>query len=138
MLRGSACAVFYLAVAFCPIPVSSLACGPTSILIRGRAENAPSGGSVSVKLVYEKGKVGESDRLLLDGATFRTRIQLSTFPHMKCARQPLQAVIALIDGEEEIDRVTLSVSQDFTLADPAELVTRHDVLLRGKKETRTH
>lgn len=87
MLRGSACAVFFLAVAFCPIPVSSLACGPTSILIRGRAENGPSGGSVSVKLVYEKGKVGESDRLLLDGATFRTRIQFSTFPHLKCARQ---------------------------------------------------
>lgn len=41
-------------------------------------------------------------------------------------------------GEEEIDRVTLSFSQDFTLADPAELVTRHDVLLRDKKETRTH
>ena len=133
MPRGhSLVAALLLAIILCSTVASGQRCGPKSIFVRGRAESAPSDSSVSVKLVYEHGKVGESDHLLLDGGSFRPRIQFSTLRYGGCARQPLHVIVALLNGDQEIDQVTLNVPQDFNRADPSELATKEDVILRGK------
>jgi hypothetical protein len=136
------CASFLLATAILLCPPISAGCGPKSIFVQGRVENAHAESSVTVELMYEHGQVGESDRLLLDGPSFRTRITFSSQSRSvdlmghalgKCARKPSRVIVVLMDGDQEIDRVTLRVPQDFTLADSSELATRQDVILNGVK-----
>jgi hypothetical protein len=136
-----------LARPFLLVPLAALllvpslfACGTKTILVQGRVENAPRAPSVTVELVYERGQVGESDRLELEGASFRTRVPFPTQNHSvdvmghslgKCGRMPKSVVVVLLEGDEEIDRVTLNVARDLKYADPSELAVRNEVVLHG-------
>jgi hypothetical protein len=124
------------------VPSLLAGCGTKSIYIQGRVENAPPESSVSVELVYEHGKVGESDRLILDSSLFRTRVPFSTqnrsvdfMGHAlaKCGRMPARVMVVLMGGDDEIDRVTLNVARDFKPTDSSELSVREDVVLHGRK-----
>jgi len=118
------------------------ACGVRTILVQGRAEDVLHDGSVAVELIYEEGKMGESDRVIFEGTSFRTRIPFSTknsstsvlgHPVSKCKRMPTSVAVVLLEGEQEVDRVTLSVAKDFTAADATELAVRSAVVLHGTK-----
>jgi len=118
------------------------ACGVRTILVQGRAEDVLHDGSVTVELIYEEGEVGESDRLIFEGTSFRTRIPFSTrsssneiLGHAlaKCKRAPTSVAVVLLEGDQEVDRVTLSVAKDFISADPTELAVRSAVVLHGTK-----
>ena len=110
--------------------------------MQGRAEDVLREGSVVVELIYEQGKMGESDRIIFEGSSFRTRIPFSTQnsstevlgrPLGKCKRMPTSVAVVLLEGEQEVDRVTLSVAKDFTTADATELAVRSAVVLHGTK-----
>ena len=118
------------------------ACGIRTILVQGRAEDVLHDGSVTVELIYEDGKVGESDSLIFEGTAFRTRIPFSTRSNSnevlghawsKCKRTPTSVAVVLLEGDQEVDRVTLSVAKDFISADPTELAVRSSVVLHGTK-----
>jgi hypothetical protein len=121
---------------------ASGACGVRTILVQGRAEDVLRDGSVTVELIYEQGEVGESDRILFEGSSFRTRIPFSTQnssheilcrPLGKCNRMPTSVAVVLLEGDQEVDRVTLSVAKDFNSADATELAVRSAVVLHGTK-----
>ena len=125
-----------------PLTAAFGACGVRTILVPGRAEDVLQDGAVVVELIYEQGKVGESDRLVLDGVSFRTRIPYSTnshstevlgHPFAKCNRAPKSVAVVLLEGDQEVDRVALSVPKDFTTADATELAVRSAVVLHGTK-----
>lgn len=130
-----------LAVSLLPQTLSGW-CAVRTILVQGRVEDAARGASVTVELLYEHGQVGESDRLVLEGPTFRTRIAFSTgssstevLGHAlsRCKRSPKSVAVVLLEDDQEVDRVTLGVPRDFTAADPSELAVRSAVVLHGTR-----
>lgn len=134
-------AVLFLIAAAHPVSAFA-ACSVRTILVQGRAEDVLREGSVVVELIYEQGKMGESDRIIFEGSSFRTRIPFSTQnsstevlgrPLGKCKRMPTSVAVVLLEGEQEVDRVTLSVAKDFTTADATELAVRSAVVLHGTK-----
>jgi hypothetical protein len=131
-----------LATSFLFAPSHVHACSAKSIFVKGRVEDPPPGAAVSVELVYERGLVGESDHLMLDGPAFRTRITFSTQSRSvdlmghaigKCARKPTRVIVTLLDDDKEVDRVTLRVPEDLTQSDSTELSTKSDVVLHGPR-----
>ena len=54
-------------------------------------------------------------------------------PEMVGDRMPTSVAVVLLEGEQEVDRVTLSVVKDFTAADATELAVRSAVVLHGTK-----
>jgi len=129
-----------LAISFFFAPSHGSGCSVKSILVKGTVEDPPSGASVNVELVYERGLIGESDHLILDGPAFRTRIAFSTQSRSadlmghaigKCGRKPTRVIVTLLDDDKEVDRVTLRVPEDLTQSDSTELATRSDVVLHG-------
>ena len=119
----------------------SFACNPKSVLVHGHIENRSSSAAVLVELVYQKNLVGESDRLILDSETFKTRITFSTQGKSidlvghevgKCGRQPLRVAVVLVEGDQELDRVILNFPHDFHLTDASEYAVREEVVLHGK------
>ena len=116
----------------------SFACSPKSVLVSGHIENAPPSAVVVVELLYQKNLVGESDRLILAADTFKTRITFSTQGKSvdfvghelgKCGRQPLRVAVVLMDGDQELDRVTLSFPKDFRPTDTSDFAVREEVVL---------
>jgi hypothetical protein len=107
-----------LLLAFSAAPLSAK-CGTDTILVSGKAENAPRSASIRIELLYKHAKVGESDTLIAAGSSFRSRIPFFTqsrAPKLmgelfeKCDRAPETVRVLLMDGPQEIDQVTLSVA----------------------------
>ena len=102
-----------LAVSLLPQTVSGW-CAVRTILVQGRVEDAARGASVTVELLYEHGQVGESDRLVLESPTFRTRIAFSTqssstdvMGHSlsRCKHVPKTVAVVLLEDDQEVDRL---------------------------------
>jgi len=114
-------------------------CAIYTITVKGRVERVPRGSRVRVQLHYPKAKSGESGETTIEDGTFAIAIQfltqsrrpiLSNLP-AKCGRRPTSVAIALVQGDQEYDRVSLEFPADFKMADPSAYVLRTHLVLNG-------
>ena len=121
--------------------LSHAECPIDTIIVNGRVEHAPRKGTVKVQLIYPKDKIGESGDVTVEDGLFRIPILFFTqsrtpflngsLPREKCARKPKTIVVSLIANDQEYDRVSLDMAQDFKKIEPGTYVLRSEILLQG-------
>lgn len=121
--------------------LSHAECPVDTIIVNGRVEHAPRKGTVKVQLIYPKDKIGESGDVTVEDGLFRIPILFFTqsrtpflngsLPREKCARKPKTIVVSLIANDQEYDRVSLDMAQDFKKIEPGAYVLRSEILLQG-------
>jgi hypothetical protein len=121
-------------------------CSVDVVIVNGRVEHAPRKGIVRVQLVYpkQKQKMGESGEVTVEGGSFRIQIPFLTQSRApvligtlleKCDRKPKAAIVTLMEGDQEYDRVSLDLAKDFKMADPSAYALRSEILLHGPPST---
>src|SRR4029077_11466498 len=118
-------------------------CSVDTIIVNGRVEHAPRKGIVKVQLVYPKGRIGESADITVEEESFRIPILFLTqsrahshflngnIPQDKCTRKPTTIVVSLIANDQEYDRVSLDMTNDFKRIEPSTYGLRSEIVLRG-------
>ena len=122
-------------------------CSIDAIIVNGRVEHAPRKGIVKVQLVYPKGRIGESADITVEEESFRVPILFLTqsrahahflngsIPLDKCTRKPTTIVVSLIANDQEYDRVSLDMTNDFKRIEPSTYGLRSEIVLRGPEVT---
>ena len=121
-----------LAHAECPID---------TVIVKGRAENAPRGAKVRVQLVYSKDLPGESGEASIENGTFSIPIEFLTLSKrpllrnlpQKCNRKPTTVNVTVIEADQEYDSVSVDFAKDFKMADPSAYVLRSELVLNGRR-----
>jgi len=141
------------ALSICVISSSVFLCAECSIdtiIVNGRVEHAPRNGIVKVQLVYPKGRIGESGDVTVKDGPFRIPILFFTqsrarahflngsLPPDKCTRKPKTIVVSLIANDQEYDRVSLDMDEDFKKIELSAYALRSDILLHGPERTTPH
>jgi hypothetical protein len=121
--------------------LSHAECPIDTIIVNGRVEHAPRKGTVKLQLIYPKDKIGESGDVTVEDGLFRIPILFFTqsrtpflngsLPREKCTRKPKTIVVSLITNDQEYDRVSLDMAQDFKKIEPGTYVLRSEILLQG-------
>jgi len=120
-------------------------CSIDTIIVNGRVEHAPRNGIVKVQLVYPKGRIGESGDVTVEDGSFRIPILFFTqsrapslnwsIPPEKCTRKPKTIVVSLIANDQEYDRVSLDMTNDFKKIELSAYALRSEILLHGPEGT---
>ena len=136
------------ALSICVIPFCTFVhaeCSIDTIIVNGRVEHAPRNGIVKVQLVYPKGRIGESGDVTVEDGSFRIPILFFTqsrapslnwsIPPEKCTRKPKTIVVSLIANDQEYDRVSLDMTNDFKKIELSAYALRSEILLQGHEGT---
>ena len=120
-------------------------CSIDTIIVSGKVEHAPRKGIVKVQLIYPKDKIGESGDVSVEDGSFRISILFFTqsrapflngsIPPDKCTRKPTSIVVSLIANDQEYDRVSLDMTNDFKMIEPSTYGLRSEIVLRGPEGT---
>ena len=122
-------------------------CPIDTIIVNGQVEHAPQKAIVKVKLIYPKGRIGESGDVTFEDGSFRIPILFFTqsrahrgflngsIPPDKCTRKPKTIVVSLIANDQEYDRVSLDMTKDFKNIEPSTYGLRSEIVLRGPEAT---
>src|ERR1700680_1937030 len=129
--------------AICSPAFSHASCAFDVVIVNGRVEEAPPKSSVRVQLIYPNQKSGESGEVTVDAESFRIQIPFFTQSRApilnslggKCDRKPKTVVVTLIDADQEYDRVSLDLAQDFIMTDPSAYTLRSEIVLHGSPGT---
>ena len=120
---------------------SRASCSVDVVIVNGRVEHAHPKNSVRVHLVYPKQNMGESGDVTVEGGALDIQIPFTTqsrapllngsIPREKCDRRPKTVVVTLVEADQVVDRVSLDLAKDFTMADPSAYALRSEILLHG-------
>ncbi len=120
-------------------------CSIDTIIVNGRVEHAPRKGIVKIQLIYPKDKIGESGDVTVENGSFRIPILFFTqsrapflngiIPPEKCTRKPKTIVVSLIANDQEYDRVSLDMTNDFKKIELSTYVLRSEIVLQGPQAT---
>jgi hypothetical protein len=137
-LKTIAPLMFICAIA--PVTLSYALCSVDEVIVSGRVDHAPVESSIRVQLIYSNQKAGDSAELTLDRGSFRIEIPfltqsrapllIGTFRE-KCDRKPETVVVSLVEGDQELDRVSLDLAKDFKKASSTAYTLRSEILLHG-------
>jgi hypothetical protein len=117
-------------------------CPVDTVIVKGRVEHAPPKAKVRVELVYAKEQVEDSGQATLENETFSIPTEFLTQSRRpvlmgslreKCDRKPKTVAITLVEGDQELDRVSLDFGKDFLMADPTAYTLRSEVVLNGTR-----
>lgn len=117
---------------------SGAQCPVNTVLVSGRVNNPVPHSKVRVRLLYPKGKAGESGEITIDEGSFRIPLEFLTAQNSvltnlpkRCGRKPQSVEIILLENDKEADRVTLDFAKDFKVADLSAYTLRSDLVLNG-------
>jgi hypothetical protein len=119
------------------------ACSVDVVMVRGRADHAPSDAKVRVQLVYAGDVAGESGSVTVEDGRFSIPIDFLTQSRRpvvnglleKCGRRPKTVIVTLVGSDEghEYDRVSLDFAKDFRMSDPTAYALRAELVLNGTR-----
>jgi hypothetical protein len=107
--------VFCFSLIVCSIAVAE--CAVDVVTVKVRVEHSPRNAKVRVQLVYANGQVEDCAEATIDGSTFKIPVDFLTQSRRpllvgtfreKCDRKPKTVVVALWDGDQEDNRVSLN------------------------------
>jgi predicted oxidoreductase (fatty acid repression mutant protein) len=112
-------------------------CPVNTVFIKGRVQNVPPNSRVRAQLIFAKNQRGASAEATLNSESFRIPIEFitqSSRPVLsnlrpKCDRRPQAAIVKLLEGDQELDRVTLDFRHDFKMTDPTAFTSQSEVIL---------
>jgi len=122
-------------------------CPIDTFIVNGQVEHAPRKATVKAQLIYPKGRIGESGDVTFEDESFRFPILFLTqsrahahflngsIPPDKCTRKPTTIVVSLIANDQEYDRVSLDMTNDFKRIEPSTYGLRSEIVLRGPEGT---
>ena len=120
--------------------LSHAGCSVDTVIVKGRAEQAPRNARVRVQLIFPKEQPGDSGEATIENGAFSIPIEFLTQSRRpvllgslgeKCDRRPKTVVVTLVEGDQEVDRISLDFAKDFVAADPTAYTLRSELVLRS-------
>jgi len=114
------------------------------VIVKGNVEHAGRNAIVRVQLLYPKQQGGDSSDETVEDGPFTLQVPFYTQSHHpvlvgslaeKCNREPESVVISLLRGDQEYDRVSLKIKEDFTRPYESAYVSKTKIVLRGSDDS---
>jgi hypothetical protein len=114
------------------------------VIVKGKVENPPPNAIVRVELFYPKQIGADSGEVTIENESFTIKVPFYTqsrAPKLngnlfeRCNRKPSSVIVTLRGGDQEYDRVSLDLAEDFQIPFPGSYTLRSKIVLHGPADS---